>query len=154
MVVAANSPRIVFEDDIEALGDDPSADLRYALHRCNLGACDIAYLGVGLGSMLLSHAYWITPRAASMMLKITKDDCNAMGQDYSMQTLCLQQKARCTLPPRGLYPKDRVGTQGWGLFVQNNRKTPSYNKILNNARGHSWNWTVALAERFTNDQRC
>ena len=84
-------------------------------------------------SMLLSHSYYITPRAAGKLLKVTKDFCNEVGQDYSIQKLCVQRRVQCELPPRGLLPAPSVGTQGWGLFAQNNRAVPSYNLLLNNA---------------------
>ena len=100
----------------------------------------------------------MAPLAAALLLNATRELCNPRGQDYVMQDLCAAwpnswhngHHVRCTLPPRGL---SRSGTQGWGLFVQNARVIPSYNRIINGARGRTVasNWTVAGAQQW---ERC
>ena len=148
-------PRAIFEDDIEALGS--ANDVSYALRRCGAtSGCDVAFLGVGMASYLLSHAYYVTPAAASMLLRGTKELCNLHGQDYAIQALCLYNRTKCTLPPRGLYSPhsgDGKAFQGWGLYVQNVGAVPSYNSMINFARGKAAaaNWSRAAAESF---QRC
>ena len=153
--VADGRPRVVFEDDVEALGESAQADVAYAIRRCELAGCGIAFLGVAFAfqnttSYLLSHAYYVSPHAASLLLKITRPICNERGQDYHIASLCERNRVNCTLPPRGLYTK---ATQGWGTFVQNTRRVPAYNSLINFARGKhgAGNWTREAAERF---QRC
>jgi hypothetical protein len=150
--VADGHPRVVFEDDIEALGDSTQTDVAYAIRRCETSACGVAFLGVAFAfqnqtSYLLSHAYYVSPYAASLLLRITRSLCNERGQDYHIASLCARRRVNCTLPPRGLYTK---GTQGWGLFVQNTRRVPAYNSLINFARGKNGasNWTRESAERF------
>lgn len=148
--VADRRPRVIFEDDVEALGD--AADVAYAISRCETERCDIAFLGVAFAfqnstSYLLSHAYYVSPLAAKLLLKSTRELCNDRGQDYHIASLCERRRVNCTLPPRGLYTKS---TQGWGLFVQNTKKVPAYNSLINFARGRNsaGNWSKEAAERF------
>lgn len=146
-VVAVAMPAVIFEDDIEYIGEP--ADSAYAVRRCLVaGSCDAAYLGVAVNSWLLSHAYLVTPRAASLLLNLTREQCNFHGQDYTLQALCTGGAKRvhldCHLPPRGAYRRDMVG---WGLFVQNQRRVPSYMRLVNDARGHS-NYSREQAENF------
>ena len=42
-------------------------DVAFALHRCEFEGCGIGYLGIGADA-LLSHAYYLTPRAAQKLL--------------------------------------------------------------------------------------
>lgn len=162
-VVNADFPRAIFEDDAELVGD--ADDVRYAIHRCQweLSSCGLAYLGIGRDG-LLAHAYVVWPRAAARLLTLTRDMCNAHGQDYEMRSICRRQPApfrsrgaaaafNCTRPPRGLLRSDRAGKQstiGWGVFIQNLKAVPSYINLINNARGthNNANWSSASAVNF------
>jgi hypothetical protein len=155
MVVSSQRAHAIFEDDIEALGTP--LDTAYAIERCELNHCSLAYLGTALRNpFLLTHAYFISPPAAALLLKATRDHCNPRGIDYAMRDLCMSRLAHgfnCTLPPRGLIAKGerKVGELGWGLFVQNTRAVPSYNSLLGNGWGGASNWSITSAEHF---QRC
>ena len=83
-------------------------------------------------SFLLSHAYYITPHAARVLLhNFTRDLCNWHKQDYAMRSFCLSRdpaldpidehgaspessldssprSVRCLKPPRGLWQRGDV----------------------------------------------
>ena len=152
--VRDNLPKMVFEDDAELLGS--AHDVSYAIGRCErTPSCGIALLGVAFTSYLLSHAYYVKPPAARLLLRRTKELCNLRAQDYTIQWVCQYNQTNCTLPPRGLYRPDtgRGAFQGWGLYVQNTRAVVAYNSMINYARGGSvaGNWSAAAAHAF---QRC
>jgi len=87
--------------------------------------------------MLLSHAYYLTPRAASVLLATSKEWCNDHKQDWVIRGACIRAKRtmlNCTRPPRGLFVQgaklDWRGILGWGLFVQDHHAIPSFTITL------------------------
>ena len=154
-IIQTARPHAIFEDDAEALG--VADDVRFVVGQCEAGKrCAIAFLGLGHDG-LLAHAYVVWPWAAALLLNSTRDICNPHGQDYAMRELCGRSGLICLAPPRGLEKRGgstdtkRSQSMGWGLFTQNLRATPSYNGIINFARGRdaAANWTAAAARGFS-----
>ena len=154
-------PSIVLKDDVQFVGASLD-DVRFAVDRCRATNCSLAYLGTGT-DLLLSHAYYLTPRAADTLLRLSHPWCNRHKQDYAMRQLCTSANERepkattntvagptgaetCHAPPRGHYHASAKFSLGWGLFTQNHSAVPSYYGI---ARGRGGaNFTAASAEKF------
>ena len=64
---------------------------------CLNQGCGIAFLGIAFSSYLLSHAYYVAPSAARMLLNITKEACNPRSQDYAMRDLCVHNQSAARL---------------------------------------------------------
>ena len=60
--------------------------------------CGIAFLGIAFSSYLLSHAYYVSPNAARMLINSTRETCNQRSQDYAMRDLCIHNQSVCSRP--------------------------------------------------------
>lgn len=117
---------MILEDDARLIGS--SADVAYALRHCHATGCHLAYLGASF-DMLLSHAYYLTPAAASVLLRTSKPMCNVHKQDWVIRDACVKGLLKCVRPTRGLTlgrKQDWHGLLGWGLVIQDHASTPSF----------------------------
>ena len=145
-VLAANRSMAILEEDSELIGD--AAEVHFAIDRCERAECDLTFLGV-TGDFFSSHAYWMSPRAADLLLRVTHERCNARKADHPMRSACLGRALerclshggsaaicnhteltrtsppplRCHKPSRVLWMRD-LGS--YGLFVQNHKAFTSY----------------------------
>ena len=133
-VASSGVAHIILEDDVRLLG--APEDIAYALMRCHVANCTVAYLGAGF-DMLLSHAYYVTPIAAAQLLRQSSDWCNKHKQDWVLRSACSKRtsatRLACLRPPRGLYVSTQLnwrGVLGWGLFAQDHAAIPSYTVTL------------------------
>ena len=74
------------QEDAEVIGD--TAEVHAVIEQCQATGCDLAFLGV-VGNFFASHAYWLTPRAAVVLLEMSHERCNARKADWQMRYACL-----------------------------------------------------------------
>mmetsp|Transcript_58960 Transcript_58960/g.135203 ORF Transcript_58960/g.135203 Transcript_58960/m.135203 type:complete len:947 (-) Transcript_58960:252-3092(-) len=125
---AAGKAAAVFEDDIAYLG--PDLELQQDVKRCDREPGCLLWLGVH-HEFMTTHALYVTPSAARLLLSITQGICAWPGTDHHLRDACYHRRVngrkwpglRCQMPTARSKRKAYFAS---GYFVQDRVEVVPY----------------------------